>query len=243
MRSSRSATDDPPVDLLDPGPAGFAHRGFHGPGVPENSLAAFEAALAIGAGIECDVRLSADGKAVVFHDSDLRRLCASGLRVEAAPAGLLVAQRLFGTGQRIPLLADLIDLTAGRVPLLIELKCHGGNADRLAAAVAADVGARHAPVGVMSFEPRAVRWFARNRADLRRGLVISRRSSSLARWNAIRACAPHFLAVDRAALASAWVARQRTRRRVYSWTIRTAGERETARVHADALIWEADGRP
>ena len=243
MRSSRSAPDARPADPLDPGPLGFAHRGLHGPGVPENSLAAFDAALAIGAGIECDVRLSADGTAMVFHDRDLRRLCASGLRVEAAPATLLGAQRLFGTGQHIPLLTELLDLAAGRVPLLLELKCRDGNAERLAEAVARDVDQYHGPLGVMSFEPHAIRWFARHRPDRRRGLVISRRASAFDRWSALRAARPHFLAVDRAALAAAWVAKERARRFVYSWTIGTASERETARVQADALIWEADGRP
>ena len=238
MRSSRSAPDP-----LDPGPQGFAHRGLHGPRVPENSLGAFEAALALGAGIECDVRLSADGRAMVFHERDLRRLCASGLAVETASATLLAAQRLFGTDQRIPLLADLLDLAAGRGPLLIELKCRDGNAARLAEVVASELVHSSCPAGVMSFEPRAVRWLARYRPDLRRGLVISRRASAFHRWSGLRAAAPQFLAVDRAVLGRPWVAKQRSQRPVYSWTIRTAAERETARVQADALIWEAHGRP
>ena len=54
---------------------------------------------------------------------------------------------------------------------------------------------------------------------------------------------PHFLAVDRAALGQPWVARARRRLPVYSWTIRTAAERVAAAPLADALIWEADGRP
>ena len=54
---------------------------------------------------------------------------------------------------------------------------------------------------------------------------------------------PDFLAVERTSLGRRWVARARERMPVYSWTIRTAAEREQARVQADALIWEADGRP
>src|SRR5688572_19417821 len=73
MRSSRSAPDP-----LDPGPAGFAHRGLHdGETFIENSLLAFAAALERGAGIECDLRLTADDEVVVFHDADLLRLCGS----------------------------------------------------------------------------------------------------------------------------------------------------------------------
>jgi hypothetical protein len=54
---------------------------------------------------------------------------------------------------------------------------------------------------------------------------------------------PQFVAVDRAALGKAWVTRASRRMPVYSWTIRTAEQRAQAKVHADALIWESDGRP
>lgn len=238
MRSSRSAPDP-----LDPGPLGFAHRGLHGPGVPENSLAAFDAALRLAAGIECDVRLSGDGEVMVFHDHDLRRLCASALTVEATPAGILAAQRLFDSNQHIPRLPDLLALVAGQVPMLIELKCRGGNAALLAAAVGREVGEYAGPLGMMSFEAGAIKWFARHLPGRRRGLVISERASVIDRWNGIRAASPHFLAVDRAALTRPWVAKERARRHLYSWTIRSTAERETALIHADALIWEGDGRP
>ena len=222
---------------------GFAHRGLHGPGVPENSLAAFRAALDLGAGIECDVRLSGDGQVMVFHDHDLRRMCASALAVEAARAEILAGQRLYDTGEHIPRLPELLELVAGRVPLLIELKCRSGNAARLAAAVAQALTDYSGPVGVMSFEARAIKWFARHLASRRRGLVISERASAIDRWTGMMSASPHFLAVDRGAISRPWVAKQRARHRVYCWTIRSAQHRETAEIHADALIWEGDGRP
>ena len=222
---------------------GFAHRGLHGPGVPENSLAAFRAAIDIGAGIECDVRLSGDGEVMVFHDHDLRRMCASALAVEATRAGILAGQKLYDTGEHTPRLCELLELVAGRVPLLIELKCRSGNAQRLAAAVAQELKEYAGPVGVMSFEPRAVKWFARRLPHRRRGLVISERASTIDRWSSMLSASPHFLAVDRGAIARPWVAKQRARRWVYSWTIRSPADRETAEIHADALIWEGDGRP
>jgi len=222
---------------------GFAHRGLHGPGVPENSLFAFRAALEAGAGIECDVRQSGDGEIMVFHDHNLRRLCGSALAVEATSAAVLAGQRLHGTDQHIPRLSELLHIVAGKVPILIELKCRGGNAGRIAKAVATKLGDYSGPVGVMSFEPAVGRWFGRQAPHLRRGLVISERASALDRWRSIIMASPHFLAVDRAALGRSWVIKQRGRRWLYSWTIRTPAERETAQVHADALIWEADGRP
>ena len=222
---------------------GFAHRGLHGPGVPENSLAAFRAALDAGAGIECDVRLSGDGQVMVFHDHDLRRVCASALAVEATSAEMLAGQKLYDSGEHIPRLSELLDLVAGRVPILIEIKCRGGNAATLAKAVAAELEDYAGPAGVMSFEPKAIKWFARHLPHRRRGLVISKRASVIDRWSNIVSASPHFLAVDRAAIPLRWVARQRDRRWVYSWTIRSPEQRETAEIHADALIWESDGRP
>ena len=54
---------------------------------------------------------------------------------------------------------------------------------------------------------------------------------------------PHFLGVDIGALNRNWVARARRRLPVYAWTVKTAEQRLQAGAQADALIWEADGRP
>jgi len=238
MQSFRS---DP--DPLDPGRQGFAHRGLHGPGVPENSLAAFRAAIAAGAGIECDVRLSADGEVVVFHDHDLQRLCASALTIEATPAALLTGQRLLGTNEHMPRLLDLLELVGGRVPMLIELKCRGGNAAKLAEAVVADLSRYDGPVGVMGFEPAVGKWLARHAPQVQRGLVISRNASAFDRWRRLRASSAQFLAIDCGVIVRPWVASERRTRWIYSWTIRSQADRQTAEIHADALIWESDGRP
>ena len=222
---------------------GFAHRGLHGAGVPENSLAAFRAAIEAGAGIECDVRLSADGEVMVFHDHDLQRLCASALTIEATPAAMLVGQRLLSTNEHIPRLPDLLELVGGQMPMLIELKCRGGNAAKLAEAVAAELLRYDGPVGVMSFEPAVGKWLARHATHVQRGLVISRNASAFDRWRCLRASSAHFLAIDCGVIGRPWVARERKARWVYSWTIRSAADRQTAEIHADALIWEGDGRP
>ena len=52
----------------------YAHRGLHGPGAPENSLAAFRRAAEAGYGAELDVHLTRDGRLAVIHDGDLRRI-------------------------------------------------------------------------------------------------------------------------------------------------------------------------
>ena len=57
----------------------FAHRGRHGGGVGENTLAAFRAAAALGLGVETDVRLDRGGVPYLFHDRRIRGVAVAGL--------------------------------------------------------------------------------------------------------------------------------------------------------------------
>ena len=221
---------------------GFAHRGLHGPGVPENSLRAFRAAIAAGAGIECDLRLAADGVAMVFHDRDALRLCGSPSVICETSASSLSALRLLDSGERIPALRDLLALAAGRVPLLLELK-DDGNVPRLCAAVIDLLDGYRGPVGVMGFSPEVAQWLRFHAPKIRRGLVMSGRDSGFRRWFNIRSADPLFLAVKSTELGKRWTRAARRRMPLYSWTIASSAQLETAEIHADAPIWEGDGRP
>jgi glycerophosphoryl diester phosphodiesterase len=236
MRSSRSVPDP-----LDPGPKGFAHRGLHhGPGFPENSLIAFAAALELGAGIECDLRLTADDEIVVFHDADTWRMCASRLRIGESTLAELSRLRL--GEQPIPTLASLLVLVAGRVPLLLEVKVDR-NPWRWVPALRKALADYDGPYGVMSFDARLPRLLKTNLPQVRRGLVVKDSLTPARRWWAMRLASPQFVAVEFSALGKPWVDQVRARMPVYSWTVRTPDQRRTGSVHADALIWEADGRP
>jgi glycerophosphoryl diester phosphodiesterase len=105
-----------------------AHRGFSG-AAPENTLAAFQAAIAAGADmIEMDVHLSTDGKLVVIHDDTLNR--TTNGKGNVADKTLAELQRLDAgawfdprfAGEKIPTLAEVLVLTRGRIALNIELK-------------------------------------------------------------------------------------------------------------------------
>ncbi len=241
MRSSPSKPDPRETDPLWPGPTGFAHRGLHsGPAFPENSFLALAAALELGAGIECDLRLTADDHILVFHDADAMRLCASPMRIGQSTLAELGRLRL---GERpIPTLTGLLNLVAGEVPLLLEVKVDG-DIWRWVPALRRDLAGYRGAFGVMSFDPRLPRLLKTNLPEVRRGLVIRANLPPFRRWAAIRFANPDFVAVEHAALGKPWVARLRERIPVYSWTIRTGAERRQAEVQADALIWEGDGRP
>jgi glycerophosphoryl diester phosphodiesterase len=229
------------ADPLDPGPKGFAHRGLHdGTGSPENSLSAFVAAVEFGAGIECDLRLTADDAIVVFHDADARRMCASQMRIGQSTLRQLARLRV---GEHpIPTLEGLVELVAGRVPLLFEVKVER-DIRRWTEALKGSLSGYQGRFGVMSFDPRVARLLKTNMPGVRRGLVVKADLPALRRRLAIALAAPDFLAVERTTLDRAWVRRARQSLPIYSWTIRSAEERGQAEVHADALIWESDGRP
>lgn len=62
-----------------------AHRGLHNEknGIVENTLPAFAAAVEAGYNIELDVQLTRDGKLVVFHDDNFKRVCGLDADVDS----------------------------------------------------------------------------------------------------------------------------------------------------------------
>lgn len=107
----------------------YAHRGASGT-APENTMAAFRKAVAIGAqGIECDVQMTKDGKLVICHDETLNRTSnGKGFikdmtyeEIRSLDAGSWFAEGY--TGERMPLLEELLDLVKrSGIYLNIELK-------------------------------------------------------------------------------------------------------------------------
>jgi glycerophosphoryl diester phosphodiesterase len=92
----------------------IAHRGAWGAGVPENSLAAFERAIDLGADmIEFDVRRTRDRRLIIFHDAELA----------GAPVASLTRSEIEDlAGVLPPLLEEALELACGRIALDVELK-------------------------------------------------------------------------------------------------------------------------
>ena len=155
----------------------IAHRGFHNleAGIPENSVAAFEAAIEAGYGIELDVQRALDDAPMVFHDYDLDRLTAETGPIAQRTAEALGMIPLIGGTGTIPTLAQVLDLVAGRVPLLIEIKDQDGglgpNIGPLEQAVADALRPYKGDAAVMSFNPHSITRMADLRPDIPRGLV------------------------------------------------------------------------
>jgi glycerophosphoryl diester phosphodiesterase len=90
----------------------MAHRGWHGPGRPENSMASFERAASAGIGFETDVRTDSSGRTVIVHDR-----CIAGKAV-ADMSRREISSKL---GHPVLSLSDLLDM-GWDVPLNIEFK-------------------------------------------------------------------------------------------------------------------------
>lgn len=228
----------------------FAHRGLHAAGVPENSPAAFGAAIARTMGIECDVQRSRDGVAMVFHDAELDRLTAETGPVAARTAAELAQIGLSGGSDTIPTLRQVLDEVAGQVPLLIEIKSPkdpDGRLGSLCLAVRRVLEGYLGQHAIMSFDPRIVRWFADHSPLTLRGLVVTEQDDTalpgmvrrrLSLWHA----KPQFLAYDIRDLPSRFASGQRERGLpVLTWTVRSPELAERARAHADAAIAEGAG--
>ena len=221
----------------------YAHRGLHGGGRSENGLPAARAAVAAGFGIECDVRATRGGEAIVVHDADLTRLTGHARTVAALSPEEIKLSRL-RDGSTIPTLSELLADVAGRAPVLVEVKSDSAFEPALCESVAAAVAQADGAVGVMSFDPRVGRWFAAHARHVPRGLVASNEGrpgphATLRHLAAIRLARPDFLAWDVRDLPDLVPAAARRRGLcVFTWTVRTADERARARHNADGAIFE-----
>ncbi len=234
----------------------FAHRGLHdvGDGCPENSLAAAQAAIEHGYGIELDVQLTADAEAVVFHDYKLDRLTSARGAVRQKSAAELAGIQLTGGDEGIPSLTEFLDLVAGQVPILLEIKDQDGALGKdvgpLERAVAAALKDYQGDVAVMSFNPHSVAAMKDLAPTCPRGLVTG--AFPRAKWAASKATLKRLREIpDYQRTGSVFIshqARDLNRPRVAElkqggasiicWTIRSAKEERAARRVADNVTFE-----
>ena len=149
----------------------YAHRGLHSEGVPENSMAAFKAALDHGYGIELDIHLLNDGNLAVMHDSLLNRTTGQSGHIEDLTTADLKNYRLQGTDETIPEFMDVLTLYNGKAPLIIELKPENGNQAALCEATCRMLETYKGVFCIESFDPRCVAWLKKHRPDIIRGFL------------------------------------------------------------------------
>ncbi|TGD96265.1 glycerophosphodiester phosphodiesterase family protein [Methylobacterium nonmethylotrophicum] len=233
----------------------IAHRGLHdrAAGLPENTIAAAEAAIAGGYAIECDVQLSRDGEAMVFHDSGLGRLTGADGLVRERDAADLGRLTVLGSAERVPTLGDFLARIAGRTPLIVEVKTRHDGDLALARRTAEIVAAYDGPVALKSFDPVIVGALAELSPGLPRGIVAESRHEDpayahlteaarhgLANLLHVADSRPDFLSwrVDDLPNAATHLCRLLGRMPVMTWTVRNEAQVKLARAHADQMVFE-----
>jgi glycerophosphoryl diester phosphodiesterase len=233
----------------------IAHRGLHdrSAGRIENARASFAAAVDSAFAMECDVQISADGEAMVFHDFELGRLTEDSGRVDQQTAAALGAIRLTGGEDRIDTLGQLLDQVGGRQPIVVEIKSRFDGDLRLTRRVVEVVKDRDQPIALKSFDPRIVAALRMLMPDRPRGIVAMLDYSypdyetiapgerhAMANLLHFSETDPDFISWRVRDLPSGlpYLCRAVLGRPVMTWTVRTPEDRALASAHADQMVFE-----
>jgi len=235
----------------------IAHRGLHesAKGRVENSRAAARAAIARGFAIECDVQLSSDGEAFVFHDATLERLTGLLGELRARSAAEIGAIKLRGGGETIPSFAEFLSLIGGAVPLICEIKSHFCGDFRLAKRVVALSADYAGPLAFKSFDPEIIAHLRAMGEKRPLGVVAEAdyddpyfnemspgQKRNAGAWLHFDNTRPDFLSwyVEDLPHAVPALFRALARLPVVAWTVRTEEQRAKARAFADQIVFEGE---
>lgn len=220
-----------------------AHRGLHDSNrlVWENTLSSFGRAIERGYAIECDVHLTRDGEVVVLHDNDLKRVTGNDGYVWQRTAAEIAVLRIGGTDDRVPSLRAVLDLVAGRVPLVVELKGIPGHDDGLVKAVGRLLRDYAGPVAIMSFDHWLIRDFQRVMPRIPGGLTAwGTENQQIEAHFAMLAHGIAFTsyAVDHLPNPFVGFVREKLAMPVISWTVRDRAAVAQSVAHADQMTFE-----
>jgi glycerophosphoryl diester phosphodiesterase len=234
----------------------IAHRGLHDKanGIVENTITAAEAAIAGGFSIECDVQLTADGEAVVFHDFVLDRLTGQTGEVKALKAAELEAIAISGsTSDTIPTLTRFLDRIGGRVPLVVEIKSRFDGDMALTQRTCEIVSAHGGPIVIKSFDPAVIAEVRRIAPGIPRGIVAeshhedksyntltAEQKHSLGNLLHFEDSQPQFISwhVKDLPAGPPYLCRVLGHLPVMTWTVRTPEDRARAARYADQMVFE-----
>lgn len=221
----------------------IAHRGTHdlNKTVWENTLTAFRLAAERSYAIECDVHLSADGIPVVFHDHSLERLAGRDGYVWQRTAAELAAMSIGGTADHVPSLREMLDLVAGRVPLVIELKGTPGRDGDLVERVCELLRSYSGKAAIMSFDHWLIRQFPAHAGDIPTGLTAyGTKDQDIEAHFSMLAHGISFVSYHVKDLPNRFVSfvRNTLQMPVITWTVRDEETVKMTFAHADQMTFE-----
>lgn len=215
-------------------------------------MAAFQAALEAGYGVELDVHLLKDGGLAVIHDTLLNRTTGQPGQIEHLSTAELAQYHLEGTQETIPEFGEVLRLFRGRVPLIIELKSADGNYAALTQAVCQALESYQGVFCLESFDPRCVAWLRKYRPQYLRGQLAENFYKSrvdMPDWQKFAMThllanfmsTPDFIAYSfsqRKSTPSVALCRQLWKAQGVSWTLRTQADYDIAVAEGWIPIFE-----
>jgi len=226
----------------------IAHRGLHDDKVPENSLAAFEAAIEAELPIEIDVQLTRDKVPVVYHDDHFLRLTGLKKRVTKAMYDVVCALKLADSDEDVPTLKEVLEFIAGRVPLLIEIKRNKGSRgiERIVLDMLKDYKGKYA---IQSFHPMALRKVRKIDPSIYCGLLSSKltemkmlriKKAAVRNARLFFLAKPDFVSFEINSFPNDRVKRFREELQlpILGWTVKTKEDIDRALEFCDGIIFE-----
>ncbi len=219
-----------------------AHRGLHTPEdrIYENTLSAAAAAVRRDYSIEVDLQPSVDGVAMIFHDYTLDRMTNEMGEFRDLKADRLQTIQVKQSNDRIPTLAALLDLVAGEVGLVLELKGRPDADDGFVAAVARDLENYSGDVAIMSFHHHILEDARRIAPHLTLGLTAYGDDSKYDQHKSIsEKTQVDFVSYELANLNTRFVQEyKKSGRPLISWTVKSEADAQISALHADQPTFE-----
>ncbi len=225
----------------------IVHRGLHNifDGVLEQTRLSITRAIEIGLPIEVDIETSADDRSFIIHDAVLDKLTNGKGRIrDLHSSKIRQASYHFTNGEPIMFLEELLDLVAGRVPLMLEFKNREIPFPK-GVGMAAEILSRYrGQFAVQSFNPMMMEWFAEYYPGFIRGLVSTDIDIQEGRDHFIVSLLRNRMKLDFVnhcwsqlnCWTFQWVMEQRLP--VLTWTVRDRHDWEVAKTFADNMLFE-----
>ena len=224
----------------------IAHRGLHNSDnkIYENTLSACRDAIAGGYNIEVDLQLACDNKPVIFHDFTLERMAGEERNVRELNTTQLRQMHIGEGGDHVASLQELLELTKGKVGLVLELKGLAGKDDGFVESVAECLKTYDGPVALMSFNHWLLHDIRKIAPDFPLGLVAQGDDEQYQSHKMIAdGCQIDFVSYDFRDLPCKFTSDfrkqfQTAAKPLICWTIKSAQEMAIAYQHSDQITFE-----
>ncbi len=229
----------------------IAHRGLHADKAVENTESAFAQAIKHNYSIECDLQITKDGEAVVFHDDAVDRLLDGKGLVKNFTFKELKNMAFKNGTDRVQSLGELIEQVDGAATLVIELKSHWDDDEGLTLRALEVLASYAGPYALMSFDPDMIACVAVHSPATVRGITADRvvdpyydplpvaKRLAMRSFSHLPETRPHFVSFDFKGLPFAPVNSIREAGYpVITWTIESPADAAAALRYCDQVTFQ-----